>query len=290
MEWYIFAFAGAIIGSISAILEKKALIKEHAMEFTTVFSIFNFIFVLPFLSFVDFSILNDIYTIGFIYLVSIIGGIAFFFVAKGVRHMEISIVSPLLNFSPAFLVILAWFFLGEKITIQQLIGILIIIFGSYFLEISTKHPTLFGPVKKMMHSKHIHYIFFALILYGFSSICDKIIINRISPITYLVFVHFFIALNFIILIHLFHNGIKGIKNGIYNAGKWIIFICILTCAYRFLQLQAISMTYVSLVIPIKRTSTIFSTIIGGKLFHEDHILKKLICCIIMFFGAYLIII
>ncbi|RLG14501.1 MAG: hypothetical protein DRN66_01900 [Candidatus Nanohalarchaeota archaeon] len=289
MEWYVFAFACAIVSSISAVVEKKTLIKEHAMEFSTVFSIFNFLFVLPFLPLVDFSVLKDPYALGFIYAVSVLGGIAFFFIAKGVRHMDISVVSPLLNFGPAFLLFLAWFFLGETLSLQQLAGVMIIIFGSYLLEISTKHPSLFGPVKKMIHSKHIYYIFLALILYGFSSIGDKIILGRITPVTYLVFVHFFIAVNFIVLIHLFHNGFEGIKNGIRNAGKWIAIVCVLTCTYRYLQLQAISMAYVSLVIPIKRTSTIFTTIIGGGLFHEDHLLKKIICCIIMFAGAYLII-
>ena len=285
-----FAFACAIVGSISAVVEKKTLMKEHSMEFSTVFSIFNFIFVIPFLSYVDFSVLKEPYTMGFIYTTSVLGGLAFFYVAKGVRHMEISVVSPLLNFGPAFLMILAWLFLGEVLTLQQLIGVGIIIFGSYLLEISTKHPTLLGPVKKMIHSKYIHYIFIALFLYGFSSICDKVILSRITPITYLVFVHFFIAVNFIILIHLFHNGFTGIKNGIKNAGKWILLVSILTCTYRYFQAQAISMAYVSLVIPIKRTSTIFATIIGGGLFHEKHLLKRILCCVIMFFGAYLIII
>ncbi|MCK5177758.1 MAG: hypothetical protein KAQ92_08590, partial [Candidatus Aenigmarchaeota archaeon] len=96
MEWYVFAFACAIVGSISAVVEKKTLMKEHSMEFSTVFSIFNFIFVIPFLSYVDFSVLKEPYRMGFIYTTSVLGGLAFFYVAKGVRHMEISVVSPLL--------------------------------------------------------------------------------------------------------------------------------------------------------------------------------------------------
>ena len=289
MEWFLFAFACAIISSISAIVEKKTLMKEHAMEFSTVFSIFNFLFVLPLLPFVDLGILKDPYTLGFIYATSVLGGLAFFFIAKGARHMEISVVSPLLNFGPVFLIILAWFFLGETLTFQQIIGIMIIILGSYLLEISTKHPSLLGPIKKMISSKYIHYIFIALILYAFSSIGDKIILSRITTISYIVIIHFFIAVNFIVLIHLFHDGFTGIKNGIKNAGKWIVIVSLLTCGYRLLQAQAVSMAFVSLVIPIKRTSTIFTTIIGGGLFHEKHLLKKIICCIIMFFGAYLII-
>jgi len=47
---------------------------------------------------------------------------------------------------------------------------------------------------------------------------------------------------------------------------------------------------VSLVIPIKRMSTLISTVVGGELFGEEHLLRKSVACLVMIAGAYLIIV
>jgi uncharacterized membrane protein len=46
---------------------------------------------------------------------------------------------------------------------------------------------------------------------------------------------------------------------------------------------------ISLVIPIKRLSALFSTVIGGELFHEKYLLRKSIACVVMIIGAVLIV-
>ncbi|MBW6461706.1 MAG: DMT family transporter [DPANN group archaeon] len=289
MEWYIFAGLCAIFGGISSIVEKKTLRKQHAMEFSTVLAIFNFIIVTPLIIHADFSQMTTKYYL-IAFGVSCIGSIAFLLIAKSLRHMDISQASPLLNFGPVFVAILAFFILGEKITAVQISGILLLIFGSYILEINHGFQNILDPIRNMFNSKHTIYIFVALILYAFSSMGDKIILTSISPVTYIIVVQFFLAVNFLVMITFFHDGIAGIRRGIKNAGYWILVVAILTTSYRLFQAQAISMAFVSLVIPIKRTSTLISTIIGGELFHEDCILKKSIACIITLLGAYFVII
>ncbi len=289
MEWYIFAGLCALFAGMSAIVEKKTLRKQHAMEFSTILAIFNFLVVLPLLVKADlYSISTNTYLL--IFGVSILGSVAFLLVAKSLRHMEISQASPLLNFGPVFVAILAFIFLGETITAVQFAGIFLILAGSYILEIEHGFQGILDPLKKMTTSRHILYIFIALILYGFSSLGDKIILGTIQPITYIIVVQFFIAVNFIVMISVFHDGIAGIKRGIKNAGKWILIVAILTSSYRLFQAQAVSMVFVSLVTPIKRTSTIFATIIGGEIFHDEDLTKKAIACIIMLLGAYFVII
>ena len=289
MEWYIFAGLCAILGGISSIVEKKTLRKQHAMEFSTVLAIFNCIIVLPLILNADFSQMTTKYYL-IAFGVSCVGSVAFLLVAKSLRHMDISQASPLLNFGPVFVAILAFFMLGEKITAVQISGILLLILGSYILEIDHGFQSILDPIRKMFTSRHTIYIFVALILYAFSSMGDKIILTAVSPITYIIVVQFFLAVNFLVMITLFHDGLAGIKRGIQNAGHWILVVAILTTSYRLFQAQAISMAFVSLVIPIKRTSTLISTVIGGELFHEDGILKKAISCIITLLGAYFVIV
>jgi len=222
-----------------------------------------------------------------IYIASVLATIAFLFVAKAVRHMDISIISPLLAFDPAVVVILAFFILRERITYLQLFGILLLTVGSFVLE--AENYNMKKIFTKKFKSNYFYYIFLALILYGFCSILDKFILNTVPPLTFIPIVHFFIAINFIILICIFHNGFEGIKHGIKSAGRWIFLVAILVTGYRLLQAQAISMTYVSLVIPIKRMSNLFATVVGGRIFHEKNLAKRTLACIIMLAGAVLVI-
>ncbi|MBU1204346.1 MAG: EamA family transporter [Nanoarchaeota archaeon] len=285
MQWYVFAILTALLTAAAAIVEKKTLLKEHAMEFSTVLAVFNFFIVLVLLPYINFNFSLKI--LAMIYTASVFATIAFLFVAKAVRHMDISIVSPLLSFSPAVVAVLAFFILGERITYLQLFGILLLILGSFVLEAENYNTKKI--FTKKFKSNYFYYIILALTLYGFCSILDKFILNTISPLTYIPIVHFFIAINFIILICIFHNGFEGIKHGIKSAGKWIFLVAILVTGYRLSQAQAISMTYVSLVIPIKRMSAFFATIVGGRVFHEKNLAKRTLACIIMLAGSFLVI-
>ncbi len=287
MLWYILALGSAIFATLAALTEKKTLIKVHAMEFSCALAILNFLLTLPFLFLADFNI--PLFVLAVMYASSIIATIAFLFIAKAVRHLEISIVSPLLNLNPAILATLAYFILGERITHMQVAGILMIMAGAYIVEINWQKHSIFEPVKAMFSSRHTRYILLSCLLYAISSICDKFALNYVTPITYLLIIQFFIAINFTILINLFYGGFKDISSGFRHAGKSIFLIAFLTITYRLLQAWAVSLTLVSLVVPIKRLSTLFSTLAGGRLFHEKGTKRKAIACIIMLIGAYLII-
>ena len=285
--WYIFALGSAIFSTLSALIEKKSLLKVHAMEFSCALAILNFIFSLPLIFLADFNI--PPFVLAVMYISSIIGTIAFLFIAKAVRHLDISLVSPLLNLNPAILAVFAYLLLGERITQLQLTGIFLIMAGAYIVEINWQKHNLFEPIKSIFRSKHTLFILFSCTLYAFSSICDKFVLSYVNPFTYILVVQFFIAINFIILINTFYGGFKDISTGYHLAGKWIFLVALFTVTYRLLQAWAVSLTLVSLVIPIKRLSTLFSTLAGGKIFHEKGTKRKAIACIIMLIGAYLII-
>ena len=296
-SWITYAFIAAIITAAASIVEKKTLNKQHAMEFSAALSIFIMIISIPFLLIAQY---NDITLtkLGIIYATSIFGAVAFLFIAKATRHLAISITSPFTAFGPLFTAIIAAVILKEHLTLMQTGGLLVLVVGAYILE-SHPHQKILEPFRYIFKSRHIKYIFFALILYGFSSVFDKKILGApidgglgVPVMTYLPLVHFFIAINFIIMMIFFHDGFKGISAGIKHNWKWIFVAAVLTISYRFSQQVAIAMpgVLVSLVVPIKRMSALFSTIVGGEMFHEDHILRKSLACVIMIIGTILILI
>jgi drug/metabolite transporter (DMT)-like permease len=289
MSWIIYAFLTAIFTSIAAIIQKKTLNTEHAMEFSTILSISNLIFAIPLLFFADYNTIS-FKAVLLTLITSILGSIAFLLIAKSTRHLDVSIVSPFLILGPGITSIIAFLILGEKLTLMQIYGIALLIIGSYVLELKPRHNFI-EPFKEFKKSKYLHFVFLALILYGITATIDRYVLSslKLDPNAYLGIVHIFIAINFVMMLSIFHDGIKGIKSGIKKSGKWILLVSFFVVLYRFTQMQATKLAYVGLVISIKRISSVITTIIGGKLFHEKNLIRKTIACLIMIVGAIILV-
>lgn len=286
MEWFIFALGAAILTAVASVIEKKVLFKQHATEFSATLAVINFLVTLPVFFLVDFNIAPLIWFL--IVASALFASAGFLFVAKAVRHMEISAASPLLNFGPGFTAILAIFILGEVLTGLNVVGILILIAGSYVLEIDFRSHDLMTPFRKIYRSRYIHYIFLALASYSVSAVMGKYVLGFVSPVTLLFTEQMFIALIFLGIMQRY-DGVKGVVNGVKKMGWWLLLIAIITVTYRYLQTVAMKMAYVSLVMPIKRLCTLFATVIGGGIFREQGLYQKILACLIMILGAFLVI-
>lgn len=295
MDWFILAFGAAFLTAAASIVEKKTLMNEHAMSYSAGLAVMNVVVALFFIPKLNLNFPFHYYIIMFI--AAFFGALGYLFLAKSFRHMEISVATPLLNFSPAFLAIVAYIFLGETLGIWQIVGILFLIIGAYVVEVDHDWKTLKSPFIKMVKSKYVHFIFFGLFFYTICSLIDRYVLrvnnfgqSIVEPITYIFIVQIFILINFIILSTIYYNGIKDIGISLKNNWHWLFIIALFTVGYRLLQAQAIAIAYVSLVIPIKRLSTLIATIFGGRMFHEKGLGLKIIGTIIMLAGVVLIVV
>ncbi|MDB4939871.1 MAG: hypothetical protein JWO40_296 [Candidatus Doudnabacteria bacterium] len=288
MSWLGFALLCALFAAISAIMEKKTLFYEHAMEFSAVLSVIIAGLSLPFFFLINYSAL-DVKKVLLMLATATVGAIGSFFINRSARHMEISAASPLLVLGPVITTILAFFILNEHITTVQAIGIVILVAGGYILELKPGSKII-GPIREFIDSKFIHILFLGLFILSISSLLDRVILSResVSVYAYLAFVNFFQALVYLIMLTFYHDGINGIKHGFKTAGYPLLIIAALTVSYRFFQATAVQLVYVGLALSIKRTSSIFTTLVGGKLFHEKNLIRRGFACLIMILGAILI--
>ncbi len=294
--WIAFAFLSMILATAAAITQKKTLKKEHAMEYSAVMTLCAAILTIPLWFKINWSNLNW-QVVGLMYFNSILAGVAYLLVAKAIRHMEISIVSPLLMIGPAFTAIAAWLLIGEQLTKLQLGGLALLITGTYVLE-AKQTTKILKPFKRLFESRYTKFILAALTIYAITGTIDKKIVGTvstggfgISATTYIPLIHAFLAINYFIMLSYFHDGYHGIMHGFNNAGGWIFAVALLTVGYRLAQQHALTFeaSKVALVVAIKKTSALTTTLIGGELFHEKHLFKKTLACVIMVAGAIMII-
>ncbi len=297
IEWYYLVLGAIIFATTGSIIEKKTLYKEHAMEFSTVFYIFITLIAFILLPFTNFNF--PVYYLLIIYILSWIDAIGFLFIAKGTRHMQLSSASPLMAFSPVMLAILALIFLKETLSLTQLSGIALVLFGSYILELKPKKSfkeELLTPFKRIFNSKYVHYMLLAMFLYAISGTVARFLLNTqnesaINPFSFILILYIFITMNFTILITIFHDGFKGIKHGIRSAGKWISLMAVVMFIGRILVIIAITLPAgkIAPVVALKRSSLVLTTLIGGGIFKDKRIKQKTLASLIMVAGAIILV-
>ncbi|MCK4957061.1 MAG: EamA family transporter [Candidatus Cloacimonetes bacterium] len=289
LQWYYFAMLSALFSASAAILEKKTLFKERALEFSTLLAIFNIVLSLPFLFTINFANLNNPALL-VLFGKSILGMFAFLFIMHGIRNLEISGALPLLVITPGLVAFFAFIFLKETLSTWQTVGLILLLIGTYVLQlVHTKD--LLAPFKLFGKSKGHRYLLGALIIFTVTSLVDKWLLRdfKLPPYTMLTFQHFFIGINFLILFFIVRKSPKSLLQTAKNSWKLILLISLFTIIYRTSHIFAVKAGSVALVLALKRISVFFAVVIGGQLFKEHYLLRKTIATLIMLGGAALII-
>ncbi|MFH0713834.1 MAG: EamA family transporter [Candidatus Micrarchaeota archaeon] len=286
--WFWYALGAAVIVALSAMTEKKILQHEHSLSFSTGYSLVVLLLSLPLFFFADFSTLTR-ETLVFLYIGTWLASIGFWLNAKGTKHLDLSIASPLTVSSLAFLPFLAFFLVGEKLVLQQIIGVALIFIGVVALELIIHHGKLFPVISTKGKERYISLMLLAGLLYALTAIVDKTVLSTWSVFTYLLIAHCFIAFNSVILMWVIDENYKrDLKKLFSQDWKIIVLDSILSVFARLLTMFAISGAYVSLVVAVKRLSALFTTVVGGKLFHEKNLKEKIAISIMMVAGAALL--
>ncbi len=294
MNWLFWTILSAVFVALANITRKEGLKKEHALEFATTRSLLASIMILPLIFFVDFSV-----PVWIILLMLFIGFAAAFgrlFYSKAYRHMDVSSVAPMRNLSPFFLVILAIVFLKETVTMNQLLGIGLLLVGAYVLQIDHKISNLKAPFAKIWKSKHYHYIIFGALVYSFTAMLDKYVVNSMqsaghgtnAQFTMIFFIWISLSATLSLMTAVKYKFFIEIKHAWHKGWLWIVLSAAFAVGATVTYYLAISMAFVGIVIPVKRLSTLFETLIGGELFHEKGLMLKMVACVIMISGAILV--
>jgi len=288
MIWIVLALLNAILTGIVLFLDKKLLLKEHTLEFSTIFALTNAALAFLLIPFVDFHI-SKLQLI-LVYLFSWISTLAFYFMAKATRHIQLSSFLPLTNLIPAIVALLGMIFLKEYLSLVQWSGLILLLIGSYMLQTRdiTHYKVFFH---KIARSKGLHFAFLSFFLYALASIVDRyVVVNLISAPTFLFYILLFTAVNFLLMSVFFNRGVKDIKHGFSEHWKIFLLAGFLTFAARVLQIYAVSLETPSLVLSVKRLGVLIGLVLAGKFLHENNLERKIFASVIMLIGVVLIVV
>ncbi len=287
MLWVLFAFLGAFSESLKDVFSKKALdsvknIDEYVAAWSMRF--FALPFLLSLLLFVEIPVIGE----GFWIALLVSGGlntITTILYMKALKASDISITVPMVTFTPLFLLITSPLILGEFPGVWGVVGIVLIVLGSYMLNIKKIHEGFFAPFRALLHEKGPRYMLLVAFIWSITSNFDKVGIINSSPVFWTASLNLFLTMTLLpIMLLKSYSCTTQVKKNI----KVLLPIGFFTAIMHIFIMTALSLTLVAFVISIKRTNALFGVMWGKLIFKEKDIKDRLAGAAIMVVGVVLI--
>jgi drug/metabolite transporter (DMT)-like permease len=297
MNWFWLAFISAVFSALSAVFEKKTLFSLDALNFSFLISVVTLLFSIPFFWMISYESIFSV-SIQILFIKTILSAAAFLFVMYSIKNLEISEALPLLALTPGLVAISGVIIINDFLTVLEWFGIFLMLAGTYLLE---AHPNpspskghykslrnFFQPFTALFKFSKYSYVIIALILFTVTSLLDRVLLKdyNLPPYTFMAFQQLFYAVIFSILVLFkYRSIIRPVKEVTKKTVYLIIIISVFTVIYRLTQIEATKLVPVALVISVKRLSILMAIILGGKLFRESYLLRRVIAAIIILAGA-----
>ena len=216
--------------------------------------------------------------------------IIIFFVAQMlmIKSLEVSNLSvsiPMLSFTPVFLLLTSYLMLNEFPTLAGLLGVLLVVLGSYILNLHESKQGYLEPVKSIFRNKGIFYMVIVAFLYSLCANLGKIGVNLSNPAYYM---FMFYLIYSILLFIVFFKNIKSNITALRKNLNYFALAGFSTAASEILIGIAYKYSIVPYIISLKRTSILFAVLIGIFLFKEKNIKQAILGSAIMFVGVLII--
>ncbi|OGZ58511.1 MAG: hypothetical protein A3F94_02790 [Candidatus Spechtbacteria bacterium RIFCSPLOWO2_12_FULL_38_22] len=206
---------------------------------------------------------------------------------KALLKSDMSLIGPLQATTPFFIIFSAFILLKEVPTILGLVGIIILIVGSYFLQYKRK-ASLFAPFKALLEDKGARLVFGAALIWGITGTVDKIGVQSSSSVFWSMFVNALMALILFPIVIGFGNN-RGIKDLFsYKKLKNLVPLGLFTSLMSIFQMTALTMANVAYVVSLKRTSALTDVLFGKLFFKEPNIKSRALGATLIVIGVILI--
>ena len=208
-----------------------------------------------------------------------------------IRDSALHLTLPYLAFTPVFNVVTGDLILGETITSQRLIGILLVVCGAYLLNV--KKPVdgqthnYWAPLKAIVTEKGSRLMLMAAIVYSVTSVMGKGATVFVKPEIFGAFYFSIIGFAALLLALFFKpSSFRVIR---HNPGhSLLVGACLAVMVVcHFLSIAQIEVAY---MIAVKRTSLLFGIILGAVFFAERQLSQHFIAGAIMVAGVAIILI
>ena len=281
MTWLTLGILTAFFEAVKDVFGKHNLQKSDEYVVAWSLSFFSVIFLLPWVLYTGIPALNSQFWLALLTGGSINAVTAILYM-KAIKLSDLSLTLPLVALTPLFMLVTSPLIVGEYPNFFDYIGILLIVAGSYLLNIKEKSKGYLAPFKALLDEPGPKLMLIVAFLWSIASNCDKIGVTNSYPIFWVF--SLFGTMSVLLLPVLLHKT--------PNLGRQILKQLPMLAAMGFInatgvifQMQALTLTFVVRVIALKRTSVLMGVLFGHFIFKEKDIQQRLLGAGIMILGV-----
>ena len=253
MIGFLLAFGTAVSEALKDITSKYNL--HHIDEYTAAFSmhLVQTLLLLPLILYLGLESMSS----RFLWALLIssllqLGVILLYF--KAIKRSELSVTVPLITLTPLFMLLTSPILIGEFPSALGVVGIVLIVAGTYISNISEDPKKIFAPFVSLVRNQGSRYMLLVAFIWSITANLDKIGVEETSPI------YWAFSKDFLILLYLIPIlAIKSKKPLLQiNNRKWpLLMVGFFKSTSVVTQMFAIQFILVPYVISIKRASSVF---------------------------------
>lgn len=207
------------------------------------------------------------------------------FLVMSLSKTDLSVFGPLNAYKVIFSLLLAVVFLNEIPSTQGLIGVFVIIIGSFFLTPPAKTVSA-NRIISLLKDKGVQARFVSIALFSIGTVFLKNSVIVSGPLATLVFWSL-LGLPLVLLSNLiFLTGGLGVDlKASRKHIRTIFMIGIMVFVMQYFTLLLLSEMLVAYALALFQLGMVIQVFVGYKVFNEKHIIRKLLACLVMMSGS-----
>ncbi len=285
MLGFLLAFGTAISEALKDVTSKHNL--HHIDEYTAAFSmhLVQSLLLIPIVIYLGLETMSTRFLWALLASsVLQLGVILLYF--KAIKRSEISVTLPLITLTPLFMLITSPIMIGEFPSTLGLVGILLIVTGTYISNMSEDPKKVFAPFVSLVKNQGSRYMLLVAFIWSITANIDKIGVEETSP------VYWAFSKDFVILFYLIPILLKKSKKPFLQIRnrKWpLLSVGFFKTTSVLTQMFAIQFILVPYVISIKRASAVFIILYAFLFLNErKNFRNRVIGIIVIMAGLYVI--
>jgi drug/metabolite transporter (DMT)-like permease len=288
MNWLVLTLLSAFALATADALSKRFLSHYRPGEMVLVRFGVSGIILLPLLLMQPWPALTAVFW-GWIAILMPLEILAMWLYMRAIREAPLSLTLPYLAFTPVFIVLTGYVFLGEQVSLAGFTGILLVVCGAWLLNLQLAHANgrwdILAPFRAIAHERGSRLMLFAAAIYSVTSVIGKAALLHVTPAFFGPF--YFVVLGIAATMVFASRKVSSWRA--LGRHPWAHLAIGASMAVMVLaHFYAIGQVEAAYMIATKRTSLLFGILYGAWLFRETGLSKNLAAGGLMVVGVYLI--
>jgi uncharacterized membrane protein len=281
MNWLLIAFLVPILQSILDAFIKKSVHQVDKYVVAWAFSFFGMLTMLPLLISQGIPEIGKPFWIAFL-ISGIINIVTVILYMKALEKSDLSVTIPMVTFTPVFLLVTSPLLVGEFPPLIGIVGVVLIVTGSYLLNLTKKKEGIFTPFKALLKQPGPRLMLLTAFLWSISTNFDKIGVQNSSSFfwTFMIFLVMSVGTTPFML--------RKVKKVHAKQFALLAPLGVVAGVTGALQLTVINYLLVVYVISIKRLNALLGVVFGWLFFKEKGIKERFLGAVVMVLGVFCI--